>query len=244
MGLLSYLRGSKGEEAGVKDENLKKIREVIDICDPQECGGLCSADEVDEEDAEALKKDESVFAKLKIDEEALYGSSRASKIHFIVPTSQTDWEADACMERKGSLQYQLNSWVGKNGAKYPNAEGPGSSLLCSVSSLPIDMLDIEVMRNTKNDVLIMPHFLKLKSVKADNIESILEEIVPLLLHNDREALLAKPYVEETMEDSFIFLCSHKTRDKRCGITAPILEKHFNKHLKRHGLYRDLSLIHI
>jgi len=38
----------------------------------------------------------------------------------------------------------------------------------------------------------------------------------------------------------ILLCSHKRRDARCGISAPILAREFERHLRPLGLHRDLS----
>jgi hypothetical protein len=40
--------------------------------------------------------------------------------------------------------------------------------------------------------------------------------------------------------AYVFLCSHTTRDKRCGITAPIMKKEFEFHLRDFDLYRDAS----
>ncbi|GMF06184.1 unnamed protein product [[Candida] boidinii] len=40
--------------------------------------------------------------------------------------------------------------------------------------------------------------------------------------------------------AYVMLCSHKTRDKRCGITAPIMKKEFDLHLRELDLYRDIS----
>ncbi|KAL1998137.1 hypothetical protein VTN02DRAFT_6794 [Thermoascus thermophilus] len=36
----------------------------------------------------------------------------------------------------------------------------------------------------------------------------------------------------------ILLCSHRTRDARCGISAPLLKREFERHLRALGLYRD------
>ncbi|MDI1491952.1 MAG: hypothetical protein OHK93_003163 [Ramalina farinacea] len=37
----------------------------------------------------------------------------------------------------------------------------------------------------------------------------------------------------------ILLCSHRTRDARCGQSAPLLRKEFERQLRPLGLYRDL-----
>ncbi|KAI5777464.1 Sucrase/ferredoxin-like-domain-containing protein [Geopyxis carbonaria] len=39
-------------------------------------------------------------------------------------------------------------------------------------------------------------------------------------------------------DFLILICSHRRRDARCGISAPILRKEFEKHLIPLGLWRD------
>ena len=38
----------------------------------------------------------------------------------------------------------------------------------------------------------------------------------------------------------VLLCSHKRRDARCGISAPIIAREFERHLRPLGLHRDLS----
>lgn len=40
--------------------------------------------------------------------------------------------------------------------------------------------------------------------------------------------------------ALILLCSQKTRDARCGQSAPLLRKEFQRHLQPLGLYRDLD----
>lgn len=38
----------------------------------------------------------------------------------------------------------------------------------------------------------------------------------------------------------ILLCSQKTRDARCGQSAPLLRREFERHLRTLGLYRDMN----
>lgn len=38
----------------------------------------------------------------------------------------------------------------------------------------------------------------------------------------------------------ILICSHRRRDARCGISAPVLRKEFEKHLRPLNLWRDLT----
>ncbi|KAF8252123.1 hypothetical protein K440DRAFT_608786 [Wilcoxina mikolae CBS 423.85] len=49
-------------------------------------------------------------------------------------------------------------------------------------------------------------------------------------------LKSRPYPH----DYLILICSHHRRDARCGISAPILRKEFEKHLRLLNLWRDLN----
>lgn len=39
-------------------------------------------------------------------------------------------------------------------------------------------------------------------------------------------------------DYIVLLCSHKTRDARCGISAPLIKRELERHLRPLGLLRD------
>lgn len=238
MGILGFWKSKEAVSSKAKDE----ISQVVEVCDENECCGECSHndDSADGESTLDLDRDEATFSKLKIEqEEPLYGSSKSSKIHFVVPTSQTDWKHDACVEKDGSVQYKIDKWLEKNKGRYEN-QGSGQVMRCSVSSLPIDIMDVDVMRGKKNNVLVLPHFLWINNLRSDEVDATLDDLVPLLLEDKREQLLAKDNITESRQQAFVFLCSHRTRDKRCGITAPILQRRFDKELQKHGLYRDVS----
>jgi (2Fe-2S) ferredoxin len=52
----------------------------------------------------------------------------------------------------------------------------------------------------------------------------------------QRTLKSSPYPH----DFLILICSHRHRDARCGISAPILKKEFEKQLRPLGLWRDLT----
>ncbi|KIX04200.1 uncharacterized protein Z518_07754 [Rhinocladiella mackenziei CBS 650.93] len=68
--------------------------------------------------------------------------------------------------------------------------------------------------------------------------------------NDHNATLEPTTLPASMSSSFkirpiphsylILMCSHKTRDARCGQSAPLLRKEFERILRPMGLYRDLQ----
>lgn len=216
----------------VDAEATRDIGKVVPICDESACGGECTT----EYEAE-LEAGDKAFGKLKIDHETpLYGSSKAPRIHFVVPTSQTDWEHDACLEDEKSVQYGIYKWCESHG------DGKGQ-LSCAVSSLAKDIMDMKVMRGTKNNVLVLPHFIWINDLTSDKVDETLSELVPALLSEELDIgqLLSKyPNLSEAGERSFALICSHAKRDKRCGIMAPYLKKAFDARLQKYGLYRDVS----
>ncbi|CAI4055600.1 hypothetical protein SKDZ_02G2590 [Saccharomyces kudriavzevii ZP591] len=241
MAFLNIFKQKSGDEASqLTTKGRKEISQSIKICsgddgaDQHDCTGDCKI-EIDE--------GEQAFAKLKIEHETpLLNSSKTPKIHFVVPTSQVDWQHDACLEDPGSVQYKISQWCNSNSDKYSNV-GTGKTLNCAVSSLPKDIMDIQVMRGTKNNVLVLPYFIWLDGLKSDNVAETLDDLVPALLNNtvSREKLLeTRPNISVARERAFVFICSHTTRDKRCGITAPYLKRVFDGKLQEHGLYRDNS----
>lgn len=236
MGLFSIFKAGGGDK--VSDQAAQEISDVAQICDESECCGDCSQEEL--EDLEELDK---IFKKMKIDEETpLFRSSQAPKIHFVVPTSQIDWEKDACDENEQSVQHKVSRWCKTHVDKYSGV-GEGTTFTTAVSSMPKDIMDIQVMRGTKNNVLVLPYFIWINDLQADRVDDTLDELVPVLLDRSmtkEQLLAAKPYLSEAREQAFVFICSHTKRDKRCGIMAPYLKKSFDKQLQKQGIYRDVS----
>ena len=205
----------------------------------------CSGSDDDDDDDETLLDGEKVFSKLTIEwSEPLYNTSKTPKVHFVVPTSQQDWKYDACQEKPGSVQDKISNWCQANVEKYQNESiGEGQTLTCSVTSLPINIMDIEVMKGIKNNVLVLPHFLWINDLHSSEVDETLNALVPDLLSNnyDEQQLLSKhKNLSIAHEKAFVFICSHTTRDKRCGVTAPYMKKMFDKRLQKYGLYRDNS----
>lgn len=64
----------------------------------------------------------------------------------------------------------------------------------------------------------------------------LPQSLPLPDLPSAQQLLARPCPHRAL----ILLCSHKTRDARCGQSAPILRKELERHLRPLGLFRDLD----
>ena len=103
-------------------------------------------------------------------------------------------------------------------------------------------------------VLLLPAFLIIENVEPKSVNSLITNFIdqtptnatPLaafsipasppdpLLTTDQ--LIARPCPHHAL----ILLCSQKTRDARCGQSAPLLRKELERHLRPLGLFRDLD----
>ncbi|CCK72569.1 Apd1p KNAG_0K02050 [Huiozyma naganishii CBS 8797] len=240
MGVLDIWGGGAKRRA-VADGERAAIEREIKLCDrdPEKvCADCTSGGESsdDEDEKRVILKGEEVFARLEIDTESrLFNSSKVPAVHFVVPTSQVDWKHDACSEREGSVQHKISLWCER--------QDLGQSMSCNVTSLPIDIMNIDVMRGARNNVLVLPHFVWIQDLDARTVDETLDSLVPDLMDTavKRPGLLQKHQnLTEAKEDSFVFICSHTTRDKRCGVTAPYMRQVFERELQKHGLFRDNS----
>lgn len=108
-------------------------------------------------------------------------------------------------------------------------------------------------------LLLLPAFILIENVTPATVPFLLEKIIshaptnaspltPFSIPRALEAPLpeATPaYIKElttrpSPHQALILLCSQKTRDARCGQSAPLLRKELQRHLQPLGLYRDLD----
>lgn len=179
--------------------------------------------------------------------DSLWGSTKPYGLHIVVPTNSSDWPHDA-VDVDGSLQKAVDQW--SSSANFPGL-GESTKIKVSVSSLSSKGLesDEEYMNYHVGDLLLLPFFVWVKKVTVENAGEVLNKVIPDLIAS-RDAgkesfdITSYPeFPEVTLEVdpqmAYVFLCSHRTRDKRCGITAPIMKKEMDLHLRELELYRDV-----
>ena len=100
--------------------------------------------------------------------------------------------------------------------------------------------------------LLLPAFVSLTHVTPSSIQPLLES--PYFQASPTNASLAASAhpgsvldnlhsgieAKTCPHDYLILLCSQKTRDARCGQSAPLLKREFERHLRPLGLYRDMD----
>ncbi|KAH3675841.1 hypothetical protein WICMUC_002487 [Wickerhamomyces mucosus] len=209
-----------------KDSSVKRDEEISQIVPLSDCSKEC--------DDCSTKFPSSV----KIDDITnIYKSSKPTQIHFIIPTGKSDWESDAT-STPNTIENEVSKWINKQTILEDGVK-------VSTSSLPFDSTDPRSYKGEVNDVLILPYFIWVKKLELSKVSSVLDELIPLLIKS-RESSSSPPSeiqgfkIEPSNAFSYIFLCSHKTRDKRCGVTAPLMKKEMDFRLRDTGHYRDIG----
>lgn len=185
---------------------------------------------------------------LTFDEESpLWGSTKPYGLQVVVSTNRTDWSHDAV--DTFSLSRAVDKW-----ASSAHFDGLGDSATIKVNTSSLSSTkfesDEEYIAGTRGDLLLLPFFVWVRNVSDTDAGTVLDRLVADLIrlrddHAESLPLASYPEfpgvtVEADANKSYVFLCSHKTRDKRCGITAPIIKREMDMYLRDLGLYRDLS----
>ncbi|KAL2162056.1 hypothetical protein VTH06DRAFT_7841 [Thermothelomyces fergusii] len=179
----------------------------------------------------------------KIDEtDDLYGFVKGWSTHVLVATGKTDWVRDVADE-KGSVMQAI-----------ANAKGPTNGrLMLSASNMPTPHNATSYSEPTT--VLLLPAFVLVDNVTPAAVPALISSIVsqapttasplrPFRLPRTVAGAAAGAVRELTTRPcphgALILLCSQRTRDARCGQSAPLLRREFQRHLQPLGLYRDLD----
>lgn len=230
---MNYLKTFKnivlGDDSAEKIANILPISEVPFDCQPNECHN---------------KYKESCFD-LRGDAAStpLYETAKPVDLHFLVSTGKTDWEHDA-FEQENTILGKLNQQTSKIGSSCK------INIKCNVTNEALNIVEPDSLSLNKLDMLLLPWFVWVRGITIENMEQVFNKIEKIINDkddsvkgNEAELLISelKDFDVKVVKDinsSYILLCSHRTRDKKCGITAPIMKKEFDSQLRDLELYRD------
>lgn len=178
----------------------------------------------------------------KIDEdEKLYGHVNGFATHVLVATGKTDWVKNVSDE-KGSVMEAVRDC---------KVEPSNGKLMLSASDLPLPTHEPFPPKHRPTTILLLPSFTFIDNVTPATVPQLITNHIspspttstPL---NRPDAPLSNPPPDETSFQTrpcphkyLILMCSQRTRDARCGQSAPLLKREFERHLRPLGLYRDV-----
>ncbi|EPE33030.1 Thioredoxin-like protein [Glarea lozoyensis ATCC 20868] len=180
----------------------------------------------------------------KIDEDdELYGHVKGWSTHILVATGKSDWVRDVADE-KGSVMEAIE--------KKADVKPTSGKLMLSASNIPTPSHSTNYAEPTT--VLLLPAFIIIENVTPTSVNTLITSYINTaptntspLLPISIPASLPEPLPTADQLTSrpsphraLILLCSQKTRDARCGQSAPLLRKEFERHLRTCGLFRDLD----
>ncbi|KAK8141193.1 hypothetical protein G3M48_000598 [Beauveria asiatica] len=176
-------------------------------------------------------------------EDYLYGQVKEWATHVIVATGKSDWVRDSADE-KGSVMEAIE----KSAPKPANGK---MKLSASNMPTPNDTTDY----SEPTTVLLLPAFTLVRNVQPANVSQLVTDIIDKAPTNRSPmapfslpasvpsggpgGALPDLVTSSCPHSAVILLCSQKTRDARCGQSAPLLRKEFERHLRPLGLARDL-----
>ncbi|KAL3378908.1 hypothetical protein AABB24_004699 [Solanum stoloniferum] len=85
--------------------------------------------------------------------------------------------------------------------------------------------DMEV---SEGDILIFPEMIKYRDLKESDVDAFVDDV--LVNGNPWSSGL-----QESLSGSYVFVCAHNLRDRRCGVCGPILIEEFSKLIESKGL---------
>ncbi|KAJ5668171.1 uncharacterized protein N7477_006741 [Penicillium maclennaniae] len=152
----------------------------------------------------------------------LYGQIKEFHSHVLVATGRSDWKEKVEQEKGesyGGIRW-IRIMVSASNIQSPNHSGDNS---------------------TSTTVLILPSFTFVDSVSQTDVPDLVNRYID---NQDEKIDSAIVSPDAGMKgrpcelDYVVLLCSHRRRDARCGITAPLIKRELERHLRPLGLDRD------
>ncbi|KAG2209974.1 hypothetical protein INT47_003410 [Mucor saturninus] len=155
----------------------------------------------------------------------LLGSMSPYGRHFMISTAQCDWP-ERIEEDEGTLAANLHALLKEKPMSWRTFI-TNTSLIANYSTVPNGM-----------DLIILPDNIIVSNVTPEDAQQIYDVFVKMPLptsnsssHSSINSNLGQLKVYPNPYENMILICSHRKRDKRCGVTAPILNREFDHILR-------------
>ncbi|PYH98262.1 sucrase/ferredoxin domain protein [Aspergillus ellipticus CBS 707.79] len=160
----------------------------------------------------------------------LYGHIKEFHTHVLVATGKSDW-VEKVESEKGSLMEAFDE---------SSSKSQHGRFMISASNLQSPETDEKPQGTT---LLLLPSFTFVDAIQQTDVNEVIDRFIDApLSHNGTIPInpASKLTPRACEYDYVVLLCSHKRRDARCGITAPLIKKELERHLRPLGLYRDAN----
>ncbi|KAI7903261.1 Sucrase/ferredoxin-like-domain-containing protein [Cokeromyces recurvatus] len=220
--MVSYMKKSLSILAGFGNSDLLPPEEYISATyDCTGCSNPCSE-----------HKSYPSYLNIEMDMPIL-GSVKPYGRHVLIATGVTDWPKKIQYERD-TFAYSLYQAECNNKSVYPWKNlVTNASFVSTYSTVP-----------NSCDVLIFPDNILISNVTSEKANDFYNLFLATPLPKQavdiellkKDSRIGEMNIYKCPYKSLLLLCSHKRRDKRCGVTAPILAQEFDHVLRE----KDLS----
>lgn len=100
--------------------------------------------------------------------------------------------------------------------------------------------ETETDTETKTTVLLLPSFTFVDFVGYNDVSELIHRYVDFSQSPGDPGNTSQMTTRACPHEYVVLLCSHQRRDARCGLTAPIIKRELERHLRPLGLYRDAN----
>ncbi|PYH40275.1 sucrase/ferredoxin-like domain-containing protein [Aspergillus saccharolyticus JOP 1030-1] len=162
----------------------------------------------------------------------LYGHIKEFHTHVLIATGKSDWTEHVESE-KGSLMEAFDA---------PSNQSKHGRMMISASNLQSHHEEDQDSTHGTT-ILLLPSFTFLDSVQSTDVREVVDRYIDAPLSNKGivpESPTSRLSPRPCQYDYVVLLCSHRRRDARCGITAPLIKKELERQLRPLGLYRDTN----
>lgn len=228
--MVSYMKKSLGSLAGFGNPDLLPPSELLaeshhhedeDVDDCTGCANPC-----------ADHKEYPSNLKIELDFPIL-GSVKPYGRHIIIATGSSDWPKHI-EDDKGTFAHSLSDAQHK-----PSKSNPWKNLITNSS-----LVSTHSTVPNSCDLMILPDNIIVSNVTSDNAEDFYNLFIATPLPTEpmdielmkKDDRLAEMKIQKNPYKTLLLLCSHRKRDKRCGVTAPILAQEFDHVLRE----KDIS----
>lgn len=179
---------------------------------------------------------------LDLDNESpLLGSMLPYGRHLMISTGVSDW-GERIEEDHNTLAAEIHRIM--NSDKIYTEQKPNGRIFITNTSMLTTYSTVE----GGHDIILLPENIIISNVKVEEAEIFYQTFLTIPLPTQpvhlqyyigtefKSLIQHKPWdVQWNPYGSMILICSHRRRDKRCGITAPILAREFDHFLRENDI---------
>lgn len=148
--------------------------------------------------------------------------------HILIATSQSDWPKKIEHDKDTLANALLST-------------RPDRSTMITCSSL----VSTHSTTDGSQDLLILPDNIVVANVTSDNIQTLWSYLQAKDSSNTSEEDTSTPaglLIKPNPYSALLLICSHRRRDKRCGVTAPILSREFDHILREKNNMDNVEIV--